>query len=415
MTIRNLEEANRALQPYVPLVAQLTGGDVTLERIVPLMELLGNPQERLRVIHIAGTSGKTSTAYYLAALLRAGGKRVGLTVSPHVDSVTERVQIDGRPLPEAEFCELLGEFLEMVAQAEQAPSYFELLYAFAIWVFVRLGVDYAVVETGMGGLHDATNVIQRPDKVCVVTDIGLDHVHILGSTVAEIAVQKIGIVHPGNHVFMYEQGREVMEVAREACASRQAVLHIAPESTADLYMPEFQRRNWQLAYTVYQYLEEREELQHLTSKALRETCVLQIPARMDIREFHGKILIMDGAHNVQKMTSFLHSFQKLYPDTKSAIMIGLKDGKEYQELAPMLASVASRIITTAFYTSQDLPVQSMNPQVLVQAFRGSGVTVEVIPDQRKAFQALVRGPEKVCIITGSFYLLSQIRNNEGLA
>ena len=174
MAIRTIEEAEAALLPYVPLVAQLTGKATTLERaIIPLMALAGNPQDRLKTVHIAGTSGKTSTSYYIAALLGAAGKTVGLTVSPHVDSITERIQINGQPLPDAEFCQELETFLDIVKQAPQPPSYFELLYAFALWVFGRRHVDYAVIETGMGGLYDATNVATRADKVCVITDIGL--------------------------------------------------------------------------------------------------------------------------------------------------------------------------------------------------------------------------------------------------
>ncbi len=198
MNIRSIQEAEAALLPYVPLVAELTGKDTTLDRIVPLMKLLGDPQDKLKIIHLAGTSGKTSTAYYMSALLQATGKKVGLTVSPHIDTIAERVQIDGLPLPETEFCRELGIFLDIVEFAEAPPSYFELLYAFALWVFERQQVDYAVVETGMGGLYDATNVASRPDKVCVITDIGFDHTHILGKTLPEIAAQKVGIVHDHN-------------------------------------------------------------------------------------------------------------------------------------------------------------------------------------------------------------------------
>ena len=181
--IRTIKDAEKALFPYIPLVAQLTGKDTTLERVKPLASLAGHPENQLKVIHIAGTSGKTSTAYYMAALLRAAGKNVGLTVSPHIDSITERVQINGRPLPDEQFCSELEQFLKIVKTAPQAPSFFELLYVFSLWVFARAKVDYAVVETGMGGLFDATNIVTRPDKICIITDIGLDHTHILGDTV----------------------------------------------------------------------------------------------------------------------------------------------------------------------------------------------------------------------------------------
>jgi dihydrofolate synthase/folylpolyglutamate synthase len=418
VTIRNLQQANQTLASYVPVVTQLSVKDTKLDRILPLMELLGNPQDKLKTVHIAGTSGKTSTAYFMAALLRAGGNRVGLTVSPHIDNVTERVQLDGKPVSEALFCTELGTFLDIIESAERRPSYFELLYAFAMWMFVRHGVDYAVVETGVGGLLDATNVTTRPDKICVITDIGFDHMHLLGKTLTEIAAQKIGIVHEHNHVFMYEQDEEIMGVVRDWAGRHNAPLHLIDTAEQPVRLTgiaDYQYRNWLLAYQVYRYLEERDRVQHLTSQVLQETQSTKVPARMDIRQINNKTLIMDGAHNEQKMTAFINSFKRLYPDVRPAILLSLKAGKEYQTIVPLLSHLASRIIITVFNTSQDLQAHSMDPEALAGAFRAVGATqVEAIADQRQAFQTLLAGPETTCIITGSFYLLGQIRNNENL-
>lgn len=417
--LQTLEEANEALLPYVPLVAELTGKDTTLERIQPLMELLGNPHEQLKILHIAGTSGKTSTAYYIAALLTASGEKTGLTVSPHVDSVTERAQINGKALSEAEFCEELGEFLGLIEKAEQKPSYFELLYAFAIWEFVRQGVTYAVVETGMGGLYDATNVAQQADKVCVITDIGFDHTHILGKTLPEIAKQKAGIIHESNQVFMYQQEPEIMDVIKGHCKAKQAPLHIVNQTRemrehhqAIGAMPDYQLRNWLLAHAVYMYLVERDDLKHLTRQVLRKTQLVQVPARMDVIQLKGKTIVMDGAHNEQKMTTFVRSFQHLYPGVKPAVMIGLKTGKEYESLVPLLAPLASSVYVTTFETTQDLPVKAMEPAPIAEAFAKHGVLAHSIADQKKALQVLLESPENVCIITGSFYLLSQLRTRQ---
>jgi dihydrofolate synthase/folylpolyglutamate synthase len=422
VTIRNIQEAEAALHAYVPRMKRLTPKDTMLDRIQPLMDMLGNPQNELKIVHIAGTSGKTSTAYYMAALLEAAGQRVGLTVSPHVDSITERVQINGQPISEADFCSELGVFLEIVEKAEKKPSYFELLYAFTIWVLTRQKVDYAVIETGVGGLHDATNVATRADKVCVITDISLDHTHLLGNTLTAIATQKIGIVHDGNHVFMYQQDDEIMAVVRHWIGHHQAPLHIVDERGGQNPeagfgdMPQYQQRNWMLAYNVYEYLRLRDNLQYLTSQVLTKTRQIRIPGRMDIKQINGKTIIMDGAHNVQKMAAFIDSFRKLYPDTKPAILLALKTGKEYQEVVPLLAPFADRIIVTTFDTSQDLPVKSIDPEILVKALNDAGMTkAESINDHQAAFQALIALPDKVCVITGSFYLLSQIRNNKHLA
>lgn len=420
MTIRNIQEANLALQHYVPLVAQLTGKDTTLARIQPLMKLLGNPQDKLRVIHIAGTSGKTSTAYYLSALLSATGKKIGLTVSPHVDSVAERIQINGKPLSEQVFCQELAEFLTIIQKAPEPPSYFELLYAFSCWVFARQDVDYAVIETGMGGLHDATNVAARPDKVCVITDIGLDHTHILGKTLKDIATQKIGIVHENNQVFTFAQSPEVMAVFEGWANRHHAVLHSTTQdakrqaSGLDFSgIPNYQARNWLLAHWVHEYLVIRDNLQSLTSKVLLQTLTIKIPARMEILRVKGKTVIMDGAHNKQKMSALVDAFRELYPGVKPAIVISLKHDKDYKDVAALLCTLAARVIITSFDSSQDLPVKPMDPELLAKAFDGR-VPTKVIADPVAATRALLDSPEPIGLITGSFYLLSQIRNNKGL-
>ncbi|HVS58116.1 MAG TPA: Mur ligase family protein [Candidatus Saccharimonadales bacterium] len=422
--ITNMAEANAALLPYVPLVARLTGKDTTLDRIRVLMNLCGNPQDKIKIVHIAGTSGKTSTAYFMAALLRAAGKQVGLTVSPHVDSVTERVQIDGKPVDEHTFCQGLGEFLDIVEQMPERPSYFELLYAFSFWMFERAGVNYAVIETGMGGLHDATNIAARADKVCIITDIGFDHMHILGNTLAAIAAQKAGIIHEHNQAFMYRQSDEVTNVVQQWADAHQASLVLTTEEAerhsyqADFqpHMPEYQQRNWLLAHRTYKFLCERDGLPKLNADQLHRTQQIQVPARMDKRTVQGKTIIMDGAHNAQKMTTFLASFQHEYPGIKPAVVLAMKDGKEPADIGPLLAPLASRVVLTTFDTSQDLPAKSIPPSVLADIFAKAGVkNLQTIPDQHEAYQAMLGGPEPVCIITGSFYLLSQLRERENLA
>jgi dihydrofolate synthase/folylpolyglutamate synthase len=415
--IKTIEHAEAALLPYVPLVAELTGKDTTLHRIRPLMALLGNPQNSIKAIHIAGTSGKTSVAYYTAALLRASGKRVGLTVSPHVDSVTERIQINGEPLSEERFCSELAEFLQIVSTAQKKPSYFELLYAFAIWEFVRSSVEYAVVETGMGGLYDATNMIDREDKICVITDIGFDHMHVLGNTLPEITAQKIGIVHEHNPVMMYEQAPDIMDVVTKWTTLHHAPLHATTEKKErEIYdgnlahMPAYQQRNWLLAYRVYIFTKRRDDLPALSKELLLKTQAIQVPGRMDAMTIQGKTLVMDGAHNGQKMSTFIATFEQRYPNQKPAVLISLKQGKEYTEVAPLIASFASSVIVTAFRTSQDLPAQSIAPAELAEAIRFAGNEhITVVADYQKALRVLLRKDEKLLVITGSFYLLSQIR------
>jgi len=415
--LQTLHDAEVALRPYVPLVAQLTGSDTTLDRIKPLMDLLGNPEQKLKIIHIAGTSGKTSTSYYTTALLQQASQKVGLTVSPHVDKISERVQINGRPISDELFCSELEAFLQIIEGAEQQPSYFELLYAFAMWVFARQEVDYAVIETGLGGLHDATNVAQRADKVCVITDIGFDHMQVLGNTLREIATQKIGIMHPANVGLTFQQPAEVMQAFADWVTPHEAQLTILSEEAERKslnlpidHLPAYQQRNWLLAYAVYRYVAGRDGLPELTPSQLAYAQDVQVPARMEIIEDEDLTVVMDGAHNAQKMTSFIASFQKQFPGVQPAVLLALKEGKEYETVSPLLADFADTIIVTSFATSQDLPSVSMDPEVLAEALRHAGAqSVQVVPDLRMAYDTLMQNPAIIKVVTGSFYLLSQLR------
>src|SRR3954454_11399969 len=170
-----------------------------LDRIVDLLDILGSPQRGYPSVHITGTNGKTTTARMADALLRGFGMRVGRYTSPHLESVTERIAVDGRPLDPARFAAAYDDvapFADMVDGRHRDPvTFFELLTAMAFAAFADIPVDVAVVEVGLGGRWDATNVVDAP--VAVVTPIGLDHVGILGDTVEAIAAEKAGIVHAG--------------------------------------------------------------------------------------------------------------------------------------------------------------------------------------------------------------------------
>lgn len=419
MKLKTLAEAESELRKYIPLSREVTGRNITLKRMRPLMAAIGNPENKLRVIHIAGTSGKTSTTYYIAALLTAAGKKTGMTVSPHIDSVTERIQINMKPIKEALFCEGLSEFLNMIKEAKLEPTYFELLIGFAYWYFVNSGVDYAVVETGLGGLGDGTNVAARKDKLCVITDIGLDHINILGKSLPEIAAQKAGIIHEGNEVLMYDQGQDIQKVFESRCRKENTHLHVFVESELRELLPinaginaipGFQQRNWLLAYVAYQFLETRDEIKPLSTVAIKETMKLQVPARMDKRNVNGKTIIMDGAHNQQKMEAFVTSFRSQYPGVRATVMLSMKEGKEYKEVLPLLQPISEKLIICGFSLVQDTPLHSSDAEALAAAARDSGIEQVIVErDPESAYRLLLAETGSVGIITGSFYLIGELR------
>jgi dihydrofolate synthase/folylpolyglutamate synthase len=414
MKLRTVADAVAELQKYIPQVATYSGDDLTLNRMWPLLQKVGNPQKNLKVIHVAGTSGKTSTSYFISSILVASGKKIGLTVSPHIDSITERIQINNIPLGEDVFCKDLGIFLDLVGEISPKPSYFEILVAFIYWEFNRQGVDYAVIETGMGGLLDGTNVVMRTDKVCVITDIGYDHMHILGDTLPEIASQKAGIIQDDNNVFMYEKSSEIMNEIKKRSIQKNAKLNVyhydnllAKNKLSISRLPDFQKRNLLLSQQVCRFVASRDSLE-LNKEYNPEK--VTVPARMEtIKLNKDSVLIMDGAHNSQKMRTFVDSFRAKYPTEKAAIMLALKRGKEYREAIDEISPIARSIVITTFSTSQDLPAVSQDPYKIKVYCDLKKLESIVIKDHRQASEYLINQKSKIKIITGSFYLIGQVR------
>ncbi len=409
---RNIQEIENTLKAFVPNVSRLLGDGMSLDRMWPLMEALGNPQDRLKVIHVAGTSGKTSTCYYISKILQTSGKKVGLTVSPHVSAVTERLQVNGEELEELKFCKYFEDFLCLTENVNNQVSYFELLIALVIWVAEKEKVDYLVLETGMGGLLDATNIVRSSNKICIITDIGLDHTNILGNSLSEISAQKAGIIQENNSVFLFEQALEVMDPiiirAEQKNANLTTLEYEELVRKTDLELDkvvEFQKRNWVLAECVCKFVAKKDDFQLL----LPDPKAVVVPGRFEIIDQKDCKLIFDGAHNQQKMHAFVSSFVKKFPDQKADILLALKEGKEYKDVLDELQSICNKLIITTFNTSQDLPAKSINPNIVADYATQIGILNEVLDDNDFGYSELLKTKSKLKIITGSFYLISQIR------
>jgi len=414
MIIRDIEHAESILQSYVANVAKFSGDNMSLDRMWPLLDIVGNPQKKLRVVHVAGTSGKTSSAYFIAALLGSSGKTTGLTVSPHIDSITERVQINGSPVSDEDFCSMLGEFIEIVQSAGMQPSYFELMIVFVYWVFDKKGVDYAVIETGMGGLLDGTNVARNANKVCVITDIGIDHTHILGNSIREIATQKAGIIHEKNQVFMYQQSSEIDNVFQSKADEVGAKLEFVKPSKESQFaknlqiLPLFQLRNFNLALHACRYIAKRDRF----DLQIIDPGTVIIPGRMElVAQKNGSLIVLDGAHNAQKVEVFVDSFTKLFPNKTTTTMLALKKGKEYEEVIDILSEITDEFVLTSFSNSQDLPSKPVDPEVLGAYCLAKGYRFSVVVEPTEAVEKLKLAGGDVGLVIGSFYLIGQIRKN----
>jgi dihydrofolate synthase / folylpolyglutamate synthase len=384
-----------------------------LQRVRQFMAFLGNPQNKPRVVHVAGTSGKTSTAHYIAALLRQAGYEVGLMVSPHIHELNERVQINGTPLAEKEFCVDLTKFMKLVQDSGIDLKYTEILYSFAYWEFAAHHVDFAVVETGVGGTLDATNVVSREDKVCVITDIGLDHQKRLGHHVREIAAHKAGIIQLKNAVFCYRQPEDILGQIQLRASMVQADLHLLEGVSVPAgldHLPLFQQRNMCLALAAVRYVLRRENT-NLTTRNIQNVADINVPGRMEILNIGGKTVILDGAHNPQKMRALAESIRHKFPGQKVAALFASADKDDcdrLEKVAAELVGLASRIITTS-YKGGALP-PAVDPQLLAAHCKAQGhYSVEVVTDVNRALTRLTQCKEPILLITGSLYFMSSAR------
>lgn len=411
MQLKNFSDIEAWLEQIRPDI-KAVNWFFALEDMQKLLHELSDPQEKPRVVHVAGTSGKTSTCYYMESMLRAANQKTGLTVSPHVDNVNERAQINGQPLSEQKFVKLFEKFTNQPPIKKIQITYFGMLVAFAFWVFAQESVDYAVIEVGMGGRTDGTNVINDPNKIVIITDIGLDHTKFLGKDLASIATEKAGIIKPGNHVFVARQSDEVMEVFARMAYEQNAVLHVLPRENilqTPEHLPPFQKRNWALARFAFDFIARRDKLEY---KNILSTANIKVPARMEAFSKNDKTIITDGSHNAQKIGALVGGLQQNYPDQKFAVMASFVSDKDVtlQESLAQLHKVSDTLIATTFAGNQDTKREPINPVKIHEVAREVGFTKTFVePNPLTAFALLYAQPEKNLLITGSFFLLNHVR------
>lgn len=411
----SLKQLEDYLYGFIPEKNDKKVNKDSLTGISTLMNCLDNPQKDLKIIHVAGTSGKTSTCYYIADLLMRSGCKVVLTISPHVISITERFQIDGKPVSEKLLLKYMSEFLNIIEGDNIKPTYFEILSAFSFWLFKKQNVDFAVIETGVGGLYDTTNIANKEDKICVITDIGYDHMNILGDTIEKIAGQKAGIIHQNNKVFMYDQGEEINNIFRNKANDSNAHIefldqkelsHIYRHNNQDISL--FQIRNWLLARRVTDYISKNNKLNKLADKDIIESLNLKIPGRMEEIIYNSTKLIFDGAHNSQKMVALVSSIKSMYPSSKLNLIVSFKSSKTSKEMLESLKPITSKLIITNFDSYQKFPLESKNANFVYNEAKELGFkNIEINSKWHEILNNL--NENEMYLITGSFYLVSVIQ------
>ncbi|KOX08380.1 dihydrofolate synthase [Micromonospora sp. NRRL B-16802] len=358
-----------------------------LDRIESLLDLLGSPQRAYPAIHLTGTNGKTSTARMIDALLRAFGLHTGRYTSPHLETVRERISLDGEPVSEERFAAVYGEvkpLAELVdARSDEPLTYFDMTTALAFATFADAPVDIAVVEVGLGGAEDATNVIQA--GVCVITPIGLDHTEWLGDTLQDIALAKAGIIHPGATVIAAAQEEEAARPLLERCsevgatiAREGAEFGVLSRAVAvggqvltlqglggvydDVFIPlhgAHQAQNAAVALAAVEAFLGAGARRQLDVEAVREGfATASSPGRLE-RVRSAPTVLLDGAHNPHGMAATVTALQEEFAFSKLVAVVGVLADKDAASLLELLEPVADVVVVTRNSSPRAMPTNEL--------------------------------------------------------
>ena len=384
---------------------QLFGVKLGLEGMRRLADALGLALEGSaapRFLHVAGTNGKGSTCALLESVCRAAGRRTGLYTSPHLVSLRERFRIDGALISEVELADALHRIRRLVSDWEPHPTFFEIVTALGLEWFERKGADWVVLETGMGGRLDATNVVTP--VVSVLTPVGLDHQQYLGTGLAQIAAEKAGILKAGVPAVSAPQSPEVLEVFARVAKEKGAPLRVIAEPWGGGPVGlagGVQRWNAALAVAALEAAELKPG-----AKALRDGFAqVQWPGRF---QRLSADLVVDGAHNPAAASALVETWREEYPGEKASLIFGALQDKDAGEVLRILAPITSALTFVPVQSPRSFSVCQLR-QLAAGAFRLEGGTqAPEIFEAASVVSALARGSKGRRLVAGSLYLVGEV-------
>ncbi len=418
-------------------------GQFDLGRMCQLLERLGNPQEAFRTLHVAGTKGKGSVSALAASALRAAGYRVGLYTSPHLHDFCERIQVDGLPISHEELVGLLEEVRPAVEAIPRLTT-FEITTALGFLYFERQGVDAAVVEVGLGGRLDATNVVDP--LVSVITSLSYDHMAVLGNTLARIAGEKAGIIKPGRPVVSAPQKEEALAVIREVAAEQRAPLtlvgsqvrftagphsldgqdlliwHADEQPQMDAYLQDRPALDWgprrlsipllgyhqvENAATAYAVLEAaRGQGLAITENDIRRSFERVVwPGRFEVLR-RDPPLVVDSAHNADSALKLRLALDDYFPGRPVVLIFGASEDKDIQGIIAALLPRVRQVIAT----QADHPRAMAAGQIVARVHQHGRPAQAVLPVREALRAALTAaGDEAVVVAAGSLFVAADVR------
>ena len=444
MTPRQATQYLRTFIDYEHSLHQLGAEPFKLQRMERLLNAVGRPNLKLRAVHIAGSKGKGSTCAMIAQILKAAGYRVGLYTSPHIHTFYERIRVLDADRKSAshsifpdsitpeELAELLTDYRDAIDSVLDEDRYgrltfYEVFTAVALLYFERREADVVILETGLGGRLDATNTV--PAKLAVITPIGLEHTHILGETLAAIAVEKAAIIKPGQKVILAPQQSEAMTVIKEHCAAcaiqprvidpqqiesahvdvdgQRVTVDTGTAKYPDLHINLTGRHQQVNALTALHVIEELDQAGLPVSGEAVYAGLSNVtwPVRFEVVARRPEI-ILDAAHSLESLQELHKTLDAVSGDRRIRIVFGVSRDKN---IPAMCAEIHSWAITVYLTTADHPRSHPFSSQEAEQYF--SGAPVKIVPDVRRAVEQAVRdsSPEDIIVITGSLFVASQAR------
>jgi len=403
-----------------------------LRRVERLLERLGNPQYAAKTVHVAGTKGKGSTAAMIESILRRAGYRTGLYTSPHLLDFTERIKASGKPVAEADWARLTEVIEPEVEAVNEEGAFgelttFEILTAMAFLHFREIKADYQVIEVGLGGRLDATNVV-RPE-ICVITSISYDHTDVLGDTLAKIASEKAGIIKPGAVVISAPQAPEAMEVIERVCAEREVRLvkagvdfswkresftetgqafHVKGLSGEyDIRLPllgKYQLQNAALALATAEVLLEQGAAKITANSIIVGLDRVSCPGRLQVLR-RQPWLVVDEAHNAYSMQQLGEALKEYFKYDRLTLILGCGSDKEVDGMVAEAARITDDIILVA-----SRHPKAVRPDVLKEKFTGHGITARVAGSVTAGVKMGLAGAGRNDLIgaAGSIFVIAEV-------
>ncbi len=409
------------------------GYKLGLENPKYLLNLLGNPHKSFKAIHVAGTNGKGSVSSYIQTVLREEGYRVGLYISPYLEEFTERMSINGKDISReklAEVTTLVKEKVEqMVKDGKNHPTEFEVVTAIAFCYYAREDVDFVVLEVGMGGRLDSTNVIDT-SLISVITPIGYDHMEYLGDTLEEIAYEKAGIIKENGLVLSYPQEEEVMNVLKSTCEEKNSKLFIMDFDELNIHRSSIDEQIFSTnilgehynnveiklagihqVYNACMALGAVKILREYRNVAISDESIFnglyntKWPGRFEVLR-KKPLIIIDGAHNLHGANSLRKNIETLLGNYKIILVIGMLQDKDVRAVLKDLIPITSKVVAT-----RPSNPRAMDAADLAEELKTFGKETYVYDDIKKAIDKAISitGQDEAIIFAGSLYMIGEVR------